>query len=106
EQLRGRVTDARSDLYSLGVVLHELVTGQPPFDAPTPREIALMHLRAPIPPLSSPHQELPPELVALHASLLAKDPADRPGSADELIAALERCERLLSRRGWRRWLPR
>ena len=105
EQIRGRATDVRSDLYSLGVILHELLTGTPPYDGDTPREIALGHLNRPIPELTSEHQELPPELGDLHARLLAKSPAERPSSAAELITLLDRIETTLSRRGWRRWLP-
>lgn len=104
EQIRGRDTDSRTDLYSLGIVLHELLGGEPPFDGETARDIALAHLQSPPPAATSPHQELPIELVQVIQRLLAKDVEDRVASAAELAATLERVEHLLGRRGWRRWL--
>jgi predicted Ser/Thr protein kinase len=105
EMIRGRGSDSRTDLYALGTILYELVTGAPPYDADSARGIALMHLEARIPRLHSPHQELPEELIQLSGRLLAKDPDGRPQSAGEVAFTLERIEALLGRRGWRRWLP-
>jgi serine/threonine protein kinase len=105
EMIRGKGSDVRTDLYAVGTVLHELITGAPPFDADSARNVAIQHLEARIPRLQSPHQELPEELIQLAARLLAKEPDDRPQTASEVASALERIEGLLSRRGWRRWLP-
>src|SRR5438445_3083358 len=93
EQARGGEVDPRSDLYSLGVVLYELLTGKTPFDGATPAEIAMKHLsNAPKPP-SKLRSDVPPELDKIVLRALAKDPKDRYQSADEMEADLERVAR-------------
>jgi eukaryotic-like serine/threonine-protein kinase len=81
--------DARSDLYSIGIVLYELLTGRPPFDAESPVTIALKQVsETPVRPRDvNPAVPAAVEAVALRA--LRKDPAERFQSADEMIAALE-----------------
>ena len=90
EQAVGRPVDARSDLYALGAVLHEMVAGQPPFPGPTAVSIIYKHLNEQPPRLREVVASLPPALDAIVERLLQKDPARRFQSADELVAALDR----------------
>ncbi|MCC6495467.1 MAG: serine/threonine protein kinase [Propionibacteriaceae bacterium] len=85
EQALGEVVTPRSDLYSLGVLAHELLTGAKPFDRGTPIATALAHVADPPPPLPP---EVPPDLAAVVTACLAKDPGDRPVSAAELAGLL------------------
>jgi serine/threonine-protein kinase len=82
--------DARADLYALGCILFELLTGRAPFDAEAGAEIMAMHILEPAPRLSTYAPQLPAELDALIAKLLVKTPADRTPSAAYAHAALER----------------
>jgi beta-lactam-binding protein with PASTA domain/predicted Ser/Thr protein kinase len=93
EQARGSEVDQRSDLYSLGVVLYELLTGRTPFEGDTPVEIAMKHLSATPEPPSELRKDIPHELDLLVLRALAKDPEDRYQSADEMDADLERVSR-------------
>jgi beta-lactam-binding protein with PASTA domain len=90
EQARGTPVDARSDLYSVGVVLYELLTGDVPFSGDTPVEIAMRHLSTIPDPPSSRRPEVTPDLDAVVLRALAKDPDDRYQSADEMDADLAR----------------
>jgi eukaryotic-like serine/threonine-protein kinase len=89
EQAQGQPVDARSDLYSIGVVLYELLAGVPPFDADSPVTIALKQVSEdPIPPRVR-NPAVPPALDAVVMRALRKDPAARFQSADDFIVALE-----------------
>jgi serine/threonine-protein kinase len=89
EQAQGHAVSASSDLYSVGVVLYELLTGHVPFDAEAAVTIALKHVsEAPTAPTQV-NPQIPPELEQVVMWTLNKNPADRPRDADELIAALE-----------------
>jgi eukaryotic-like serine/threonine-protein kinase len=81
ERLNGGPATAASDLYALGIVAYECLTGAPPFTGGTPFEIAIAHARQALPSLPP---GVPDEVVALVADLTAKDPADRPGSAGQV----------------------
>src|SRR3954452_15257171 len=89
EQARGAAVDQRSDVYSLGIVLYELLTGNVPFNGDTPVEIAMKHLSALPEPPSALRPEVPRELDLIVTRALAKDPAERYQSAEEMDADLE-----------------
>ncbi|HEY8103370.1 MAG TPA: protein kinase, partial [Gaiellaceae bacterium] len=93
EQARGAPVDQTSDLYSTGIVLYELLTGTVPFTGETPVEIAMKHLsQVPAPP-STHRPEIPRDLDYVVLRALAKDPADRYHSAEEMDSDLERIAR-------------
>ncbi|MFC4587876.1 Stk1 family PASTA domain-containing Ser/Thr kinase [Sphaerisporangium corydalis] len=90
EQARGERVDARSDIYSTGCVLYELLTGQPPFTGDSPVAIAYQHVREdPIPP-SQIDRDIPPWADAIVLKAMAKDPAHRYQSAAEMRADIQR----------------
>lgn len=91
EQIRGLEPDARADLYSLGVVLFEMITGEPPYAGSTDMATALAHLNDRIPKLSDRAKGLPAAAEQLNHDLLAKDPEHRVPSA---LALLERIDAL------------
>jgi len=93
EQAKGAAVDQTSDLYSVGVVLYELLTGVVPFTGDTPVEIAMKHLSTvPVPP-SETRGEIPRDLDLIVLRALAKDPSERYQSAEEMDADLERIQR-------------
>src|SRR5512146_624129 len=90
EQARGERVDARSDLYSTGCLLYELLTGRPPFTGDSPVAIASQHVREnPIPP-SRLDPSLPPWADSIVLKAMAKSPADRYQSAAEMAADIQR----------------
>jgi beta-lactam-binding protein with PASTA domain/predicted Ser/Thr protein kinase len=90
EQARGGPIDQRSDLYSVGVVLYELLTGTVPFTGDTPVEIAMKHLSTVPEPPSARRAEIPRPLDQVVLRALAKDPDERYASAEEMDAELAR----------------
>jgi serine/threonine protein kinase len=97
EQCADHGVDARSDVYSLGVILYEMIAGRPPFDAPSAPALALKQIQEPPPPLEDARPDVPEGLSLLVARALAKDPADRPQTAAELSTALRAVEEMLGR---------
>ena len=90
EHARGGYTDAKSDLYSLGVVLYEMVTGKVPFDADTPVSVALKHMQEkPVPPIEL-NPAIPQSLNDLILKAMEKDPNMRYGTATEMIEDLNK----------------
>jgi eukaryotic-like serine/threonine-protein kinase len=90
EQARGERVDARSDLYSTGCLLYELLTGRPPFTGDSPVAIAYQHVREnPIPP-SRVDPEIPPWADSIVLKAMAKDPGDRYQSAGEMRNDIQR----------------
>ncbi|MGN0621153.1 MAG: Stk1 family PASTA domain-containing Ser/Thr kinase [Porcipelethomonas sp.] len=90
EQARGDVTDAKSDLYSVGVMLYEMLTGQKPFDTDNPVSIAVMHMQniAELPRHINPNIPEPIEEIIVHA--MEKNPEDRYQTATEMIRDIDR----------------
>jgi len=97
EQARGENLTASSDLYSLGVVMFEMLAGRPPFIGPTAVSIAMQHASANPPPLRQFNAAIPPALEQLVLRTLQKEPEDRFSSAAEMQQALRQCAKEIMR---------
>lgn len=89
EQANGYPANEKSDLYSMGVVLYEMVTGRVPFQGESPITVAIKHIREAVTPASALNQEVPAELDQIIQQALAKEPEERFADAGEMRAALE-----------------
>jgi serine/threonine protein kinase len=87
EQAMGGAIDARSDIYALGVVLFELITGREPYQAETPMSVLLKHINEPMPPISDFRDNLPVALQSVIDKATAKNPDDRYSSATDMARA-------------------
>jgi serine/threonine-protein kinase len=107
EQGRGAVIDARADLYSMGIILFQLLTGRLPFEADTPTQVVLMHLSIPPPDPRqvSPERNIPETLAEVVARSLNKEPDDRWSSASDMAQALAVIQTELESRGRRSQAP-
>lgn len=96
EQLRGETADQRSDIWSFGVVLFEMLAGKTPFEAEHPQTTFYRILNEKPPPLRSLNPEVPPELEKIVNRALQKDSAQRYAAVDEMLAELEAVQRQAS----------
>ena len=91
EQASGRPVDALSDVYSLGIVLWELLAGGPPYTGESFLAVAMRHVNDPVPSISSVRPDVPPRLETALRRAMAKDPGDRFSSMNEFVAELQAC---------------
>ncbi|HNB53413.1 MAG TPA: protein kinase, partial [Anaerolineales bacterium] len=94
EQAEGSSIDARADIYALGIVLYEMVTGRVPYEAETPLAVILKHLQAPLPPPST-VADVHPAIEQVILKTLAKNRDDRYASVNDLLAAWKRATEIV-----------
>lgn len=99
EALASQPFDGRADLYALGVMIYEMLTGTPPFTGDTPVSVIVKHLNEPAPNLRVSHPEYPEELAALVETAMAKDPNQRYRNAAAMRQAVERAMQRLQQDG-------
>ena len=91
EQARGERVDAQTDVYSFGVVLYELLAGEVPYTGDNFLTVAMRHVNEPVPSLLERRTDTPLRLAMLVERCMAKEPAERPASMDEVVSELQSC---------------
>ncbi|MCH5199787.1 MAG: Stk1 family PASTA domain-containing Ser/Thr kinase [Oscillospiraceae bacterium] len=89
EQAKGDVTDERSDIYSIGVMMYEMLTGKKPFDGESPVSIALMHMQSPAKKMSEINNSIPEGLEEITEKAMQKEPSKRYQTAGEMVKDIE-----------------
>lgn len=89
EQIRGQSLDQRADIYSFGCMVHELLSGKPPYTGISTNDLLTKHLRSPIPPVTSNNRNVTDDFAALVRAMLAKKPEDRPPSMEDVLAEIQ-----------------
>jgi eukaryotic-like serine/threonine-protein kinase len=85
EQIRGTAQDFRTDIYSFGCVLHEVLSGKPPFTGVNSNDLLMKHLRSTPPPLEAHNSNVTPEFAQLVRKCMAKNPSARPSTMDDFL---------------------
>jgi eukaryotic-like serine/threonine-protein kinase len=88
EQIKGERVDARTDLYSLGITLFEMLSGRPPYESDSVMTMLMMHVQDPVPNLLELRPDVPAAVVEIIYRALAKEPAERYATAAEMATAL------------------
>jgi len=106
EQAAGESPSPASDVYSIGVMLYEMLAGAPPFQAEKPTALALMHMREEPPPLAVRNPQVPPQLERIVRRVLSKEPSARYRTADQLAHGLQEYRTLSEQMtGWQPAVP-
>lgn len=89
EQAAGNAVDGRTDVYALGIILYEMLTGRQPYKSETPMGLALKHITEPVPSILEARPDLPAWMEEIISTAMAKHPEDRYQSAQQLVEALQ-----------------
>ncbi|MFT3890329.1 MAG: WD40 repeat domain-containing serine/threonine protein kinase [Anaerolineales bacterium] len=93
EQAQGTAIDGRADIYALGIILYEMLTGKQPYEADTPMGVAIKHITDPVPHILDANPNLPYEIEEIIQKAMAKDRDDRYSTAHEMVDALREVAR-------------